>query len=105
MVSITVYRYSHGVSVVSDGWTNMKNHPLINVIASNSHGSMFLYAKDFSGEEKTGESIAEFLLQAIEEIGPSNVLQVITDNASNCRVAGEEIEKVCFSLFGTLILV
>uniref|UniRef100_A0A8R7UST4 DUF659 domain-containing protein n=1 Tax=Triticum urartu TaxID=4572 RepID=A0A8R7UST4_TRIUA len=69
--------YSHGVSVVSDGWTNMKNHPLINVIASNSRGSMFLYAEDFSGEEKTGEAIAQFLLQAIEEIGPSNVLQVI----------------------------
>ncbi|KAE8792268.1 hypothetical protein D1007_33208 [Hordeum vulgare] len=31
--------------------------------------------EDFSGEEKTGEAIAQFLLQAIEEIGPSNVLQ------------------------------
>ncbi|KAE8793587.1 hypothetical protein D1007_31746 [Hordeum vulgare] len=92
-------KYSHGVSVVSDGWTNMKNHPLINVIASNSRGSMFLYAEDFSGEEKTGEAIAQFLLQAIEEIGPSNVLQVITDNASNCRVAGEEIQKVHKHIF------
>ena len=92
-----MYRYTHGVSVVSDGWTNMKNKPLINVMASNSRGSMFLYAEDFSGEEKTGEAIAQFLLQAIEEIGPSNVLQVITDNASNCKVAGREIQRVCFS--------
>ncbi|XP_037469586.1 uncharacterized protein LOC119341840 [Triticum dicoccoides] len=30
---------------------------------------------------------------------PSNVLQVITDNASNCRVAGEEIEKVHKHIF------
>lgn len=91
--------YSHGVCVVSDGWTNMKNHPLINVIASNSCGSMFLYAEDFSGEEKTGEAIAQFLLQATDEIGPSNVLQVITDNASNCRVAGEEIQRVHKHIF------
>ncbi|XP_073360305.1 uncharacterized protein [Aegilops tauschii subsp. strangulata] len=63
------------------------------------HGSMFLYAEDFSGEEKTGEAIAQFLLQAIEEIGPSNVLQVITDNASNCRVAGEEIQRVHKHIF------
>jgi hypothetical protein len=93
-----LYRYTHGVSVVSDGWKNMKNKPLINVMASNSRGSMFLYAEDFSGEVKTGEAIAQFLLQAIEEIGPSNVLQVITDNASNCKVAGREIQRVCFFL-------
>ncbi|KAM0907913.1 hypothetical protein ACQ4PT_015792 [Festuca glaucescens] len=91
--------YTHGVSVVSDGWTNMKNKPLINVMASNSRGSMFLYAEDFSGEEKTGEAIAQFLLQAIEEIGPSNVLQVIPDNASNCKVAGREIRRVHKHIF------
>lgn len=38
--------------------------------------------------------MAEYLLKAIEEVGPSNVLQVITDNASNCKAAGKEIEKV-----------
>lgn len=72
----------------------MKNKALINVIASNSRGSMFLYAEDFSGVEKTGEAIAEFLLKAMEEIGESNVLQVVTDNAANCKAAGREIEKV-----------
>ncbi|KAM0895676.1 hypothetical protein ACQ4PT_023688 [Festuca glaucescens] len=91
--------YFHGVSIVSDGWTNMKNQPLINVMASNSCGSMFLYAEDFSGQEKTGEAIAEFLLQAIEDIGPANVLQVVTDNASNCKVAGREIQKVHKHIF------
>ncbi|XP_039822435.1 uncharacterized protein LOC120684617 isoform X2 [Panicum virgatum] len=87
-------RHTHGVSIVSDGWTNMKNKPLINVIASNSRGSMFLYADDFSGIEKTGEAIADYLLKAIEDIGASMVMQVVTDNASNCKAAGREIEKV-----------
>ncbi|KAM0876754.1 hypothetical protein ACQ4PT_035969 [Festuca glaucescens] len=82
--------YSHGVSVISDGWTNMKNQPLINVIVSHSRGSVFLYAENFSGEEKTGEAIAKKLLQAIEEIGMANVLRVVTDNASNCKSAGRE---------------
>ncbi|KAF0897173.1 hypothetical protein E2562_034224 [Oryza meyeriana var. granulata] len=49
--------------------------------------------EDYSGIEKTGEAIAEFLLNAIEEIGPANVLQVVTDNASNCKAAGKEIQK------------
>jgi hypothetical protein len=61
---------------------------------------MFLYAEDFSGIEKTGDNIAQFLLKAIDEIGPSNVLQVVTDNASNCKAAGREIGKVsaCYIL-------
>lgn len=94
-------RCTQGVSVVSDGWTDIKNKPLINVIASNSRGSCFLYAEDFSGVEKTGEAIAEFLLKAIDEIGPRNVLQVVTDNASNCKEAGKEFEKVSFSKIPT----
>ncbi|KAK8533798.1 hypothetical protein V6N12_047202 [Hibiscus sabdariffa] len=69
--------------LVSDGWTNVKRQPLINVVASNSSGCMFMYAKYYTGQEKTGTNIAEFLLESIEEVGSSNVLQVITDNATN----------------------
>lgn len=89
-------RLTQGVSAVSDGWTDIKNKPLINVIASNSIGSCFLYAQDFSGVENTGSMINEFLLKAIDEIGPANVMQVVTDNASHCKAAGKEIESVSY---------
>ncbi|XP_076951533.1 uncharacterized protein LOC143624925 [Bidens hawaiensis] len=85
--------YSHGLPIVSDGWTNVKHKPLINVLAVNCRGSMFMYAEDFSGVEKTGNAIAEFLIQAIESVGSSNVLSVVMDNAANCKAAGKEIEK------------
>ncbi|PWA86737.1 hypothetical protein CTI12_AA138130 [Artemisia annua] len=58
-----------------------------------------MYAKDFSGVEKTGLEISKFLLEAIESIGPSNVLQVVTDNAANCKATGEEVEKVYKHIF------
>ena len=90
--------YSQGVSIVSDGWSNVKQ-PLINVIAVNSRGAMFMYSEDFSGVEKTGVAIANFLLGAIETVGPSNVLQVVTDNAANCKAAGREVEKVHKHIF------
>ncbi|KAL4579421.1 hypothetical protein LXL04_015567 [Taraxacum kok-saghyz] len=80
-----------GVSIVSEGWTNVKHKPLINVLVVNSRGAMFMYAKDFVGVEKIGVAIAR--LGAIDTIGPSNVLQVVTDNATNCKAAGKEIEK------------
>ncbi|KAK8495464.1 hypothetical protein V6N12_067106 [Hibiscus sabdariffa] len=44
---------------------------------------MFMYAKDFIGQEKTEANIAEFLLESIEEVRASNMLQLITDNAAN----------------------
>lgn len=46
---------TQGTSIVSDGWTNIKKKPLINVIASNSRGSMFLHAEDLFGVEKIGK--------------------------------------------------
>ena len=93
--------YTQGVSIVTDGWTNVKNRPLINVIATNNRGAMFMYVEDFSGIEKTGAAIAEFLLKAVEEIGASNVLQIVTDSAANCKLAGKEIEKVHKHIFWT----
>lgn len=95
---------TQGTSIVSDGWTNIKKKPLINVIASNSRGSMFLYAEDFFGVVKTGKEIANFLLKAIDEVGPTNVLQVVTDNAASCKLAGKEIEKIVINILATLIL-
>ncbi|KAK9057621.1 hypothetical protein SSX86_022457 [Deinandra increscens subsp. villosa] len=91
--------YAQGLSIVSDGWTNIKHKPLINVLAVNNRGSMFMYAEDFSGVEKTGAAIAEFLTKAIESVGSSNVLSVVTDNAANCKAAGKEIEKAYKHIF------
>nr|KAJ0200836.1 hypothetical protein LSAT_V11C600315340 [Lactuca sativa] len=61
------------------GNSDVTHRPLINVIATNSRGAMFMYAEDFSG--------------------PRNVLQVVTDNATNCKAAGKEVEKVHKQIF------
>jgi len=66
--------YSQGISYVSNGFMNIRHQHLINVITANSRGCMFLYAKDFSGVEKTSVAVSEFLLKAIEQVGPTNVL-------------------------------
>ena len=55
---------------------------------------MFLRAVNAEGEIKSKEYIAEKLIAVIEEVGSRNVVQVITDNASNCKAAGKEIENV-----------
>eukprot|EP00253_Pinus_taeda_P021475 PITA_21475 len=95
----------HGVSIVSDGWTNVKGKPLISVLAVSVNGSIFLTAHDYSDKFKTAINIAEALLETIDRIGPYNVIQVITDNAANCRAAGAIIEDKYTNIFWSGCLV
>ncbi|XP_074308360.1 uncharacterized protein LOC141643211 [Silene latifolia] len=81
-----------GVSVVSDGWSDSQRRPLINVMVACESGPMFIKAVDCSGEVKDKEYIASLLSEVIDEVGDQNVVQVLTDNASNCKGAGELIE-------------
>ena len=82
-----------GCTVVSDGWSDTKNRPIINVMATSAYGTVFLKSVDTSGEYKSGEYIFKILKDVILDIGPSNVVQVCMDNATNCVVAGRMIEK------------
>jgi len=38
-------------------------------------------------------------LKAIEDMGPSNILQIVTDNAKNYQAVGKEIEKIHKNIF------
>ncbi|KAL3829149.1 hypothetical protein ACJIZ3_017951 [Penstemon smallii] len=78
-----------GVSIVSDGWSNIKNQPIINVVAILGGRAMFLNGIDCSGDEKSGVFISELLFKAIENVGVYNVVQILTDNASACKLAGD----------------
>ena len=89
----------HGVSIVSDGWTNVKGKPLISVLAMSVSGAIFLSAYDYSDKFKTDINIVEPLLETIESIGQYNVVQVITDNAANCKVAEAIIEDKYPNIF------
>jgi hypothetical protein len=71
-----------GVSVVSDGWKNVRNQHLINVLGVSSSGAMFLATHDSSSIIASSQNISNLLLKKINDVGPSNVIQVITDNAT-----------------------
>ena len=50
---------------------------------------------------KDGSFIANILIEDIEQMGARNVVQVITDNAKNCRVAGLFVEERYQHIFWT----
>ena len=59
-----------GVTIVSDGWKDVRDHPLVNVTIVSTRGAMFLRVVDCEGEVKYGPFIASILIQAIEQVGP-----------------------------------
>jgi hypothetical protein len=95
----------YGVSILSDGWTNVKGKPLINILGVFSTGAVFLSSHDYSDRFKTGINIAKPLLRTIESIGPYDVIQVITDNAANCKAVGAIIEDRYANIFWSGCLV
>lgn len=90
-----------GVSVVSDGWSDRQRRPLINVMAASSGGAMFLKAIDASGNIKDAEYVANLFIQVIKDLGEANVVQIVTDNASNYKAAGLSIEGKYPHIFWT----
>ena len=70
-------------------------------MASSMYSSVFLKSVDTSGHVKTREYIFNILKDVMLEVAPLNVVQVCMDNATNCVVAGEMIEKECSSIFYT----
>ena len=49
-----------GVSIISDGWKDQRNRPLINVIAQSPKGAMFLKTMDCEGSGRMLNSLLTF---------------------------------------------
>ncbi|XP_049936860.1 uncharacterized protein LOC116266454 [Nymphaea colorata] len=78
-----------GCSVMADGWTDIKNRTLVNFLVYCPLGTMFLKSVDLSDTPKTADVLFGIFDKVIEEVGPENVVQFITDNAANYKAAGE----------------
>eukprot|EP00253_Pinus_taeda_P028749 PITA_28749 len=91
-----------GVSIVSDGWTDVNHRPLINILDSSPKGVLFLKSYDTTGKTKDGPYLKGLLREAIEEAARENVVQIITDTASNNILVGGLIEDEYPTIFWTL---
>ena len=81
-----------GLSIVSDGWTDVQKRPLINFMATSQKGPLFIKSIDGTKKYKDKHFIADLLLKVIGEVGHQHVVQIITDNASVMKAAGSIVE-------------
>lgn len=79
----------YGCTLMIDGWTDKRQRTLINVLVNSPKGSVFLESIDASAYTKTGTAMCDLLDRYVEQVGEENVVQVITDNASNMKLGGK----------------
>lgn len=84
----------YGCTILCDGWSDIRKRNVYNVLVSSCKGTMFIKAIDASasGLTITGAFIWGHLREVIMDIGVQNVVQVVTDNGSNCVSMGHMLE-------------
>ncbi|KAL5704073.1 hypothetical protein ACHQM5_022546 [Ranunculus cassubicifolius] len=76
-----------GCSIMIDVWTDRKRRSIMNLCVNCKEGTMFLACKEASEDAHTGEYIFQYVDKCVEEVGPQNVVQVVTDNSPNNMAA------------------
>ncbi|XP_057791246.1 uncharacterized protein LOC131008377 [Salvia miltiorrhiza] len=90
-----------GVSLLSDGWSDMRNRSLINFLVNNQYGTVYLKTVDESDVVKNAQKLFELLDEVVEEIEEGHVVQVITDNAVAYKAVGRLLMEKRTSLYWT----
>ncbi|XP_024195944.2 uncharacterized protein LOC112199119 [Rosa chinensis] len=91
----------NGCSIMTDAWSDWKRRSIMNLCVNYAEGTTFLSSKEASDEAHTGTYIFEYVDKCIEDVGPQNVVQVVTDNASNNMAAGDLMKLKRPNIFWT----
>jgi hypothetical protein len=65
----------------------------MNFVLVSPVGSLLHKAVECTADTKDADFISEQLLAVIDEVGPENVEQVVTDSASNCVKAEDTVQQ------------
>ncbi|KAF7129648.1 hypothetical protein RHSIM_Rhsim10G0121900 [Rhododendron simsii] len=92
---------STGCSIMTDAWTDRKRRSIMNLCVNCKLGTCFLSSKEDLEASHTGVYIFEYIDKFIEDIGVQNVVQVVTDNASNNMAAADLLKIKRPNIFWT----
>ncbi|KZV37838.1 hypothetical protein F511_10868 [Dorcoceras hygrometricum] len=77
----------NGCSIMTDAWTDRKRKSILNMCVNCREGTTFLESKESSDEAHTARLIFEYVDKYVEHVGAQNVVQIVTDNATNNMAA------------------
>jgi hypothetical protein len=80
--------HKYGITLCADGWDNVQNRPLLNIIQIGTRGDHFLGTVDTTGEHKDAQYIAEQISTFVAKMGSHNVVQICIDNVATMANVG-----------------
>ncbi|XP_075663029.1 uncharacterized protein LOC142632529 [Castanea sativa] len=81
----------YGCSIMSDGWTNQRNTPIINFLVYCPRGTMFLKSLDVSGLTRDTYTLFKLFDKIVQEVGVEHIVQFVTDNDSAYKSVGKKL--------------
>ncbi|XP_020241521.1 uncharacterized protein LOC109819937 isoform X2 [Asparagus officinalis] len=81
----------NGCSILTDAWSDRKMRSIMNIVVHSDGGTAFLGSCDASGDKHDANYICNYVEKAIEELGAQNVVQIVTDGASNNMAAAKSL--------------
>ncbi|TXG61034.1 hypothetical protein EZV62_012397 [Acer yangbiense] len=91
-------RYQLSESILKEE-TDRKRRSIMNLYVNCCKGTIFLSSKESFDEAHTRELIFKYVDKCIEQVRPQNVVQVMTNNASNNIVAAKMLKEKRPSIF------
>ncbi|XP_043704939.1 uncharacterized protein LOC122654763 [Telopea speciosissima] len=82
-----------GCTIMSDSWTDLQKRSWVNVIAYSSRGAVFLKCIDCGTNKITAPFLFKEISAVIEELGPQNVVQFISNNTTNYNLCGDLLRE------------
>ena len=71
----------YGITLCCDGWDNVKNWTLLNMVQCSTKGDVFSGIIDTAGNQKNHTYVAIQILSFVQKVGIDNIVQICTDNA------------------------
>ncbi|KAL7594428.1 hypothetical protein Lser_V15G30765 [Lactuca serriola] len=80
-----------GCTIMSDGWRDISQRHLINFLVYCPKGISFLKSVDASDIEINATNFCNLFVEIVEMVGEKNVVQMVTDNVANYKLAGTKL--------------
>nr|KAJ0198819.1 hypothetical protein LSAT_V11C600335280 [Lactuca sativa]KAJ0200507.1 hypothetical protein LSAT_V11C600335210 [Lactuca sativa] len=78
-------------TIMSDGWRDISQRHLINFLVYCPKGISFLKSVDASDIEINATNFCNLFVEIVEMVGEKNVVQMVTDNVANYKLAGTKL--------------
>ncbi|XP_026438589.1 uncharacterized protein LOC113337125 [Papaver somniferum] len=92
MVSVQRHYWrEYGCTLMSDGWKSKNNRTTVNFLVYSGSGITFLKSVDIEHNRLTTKYLLTLFKDVIDDVGSRNIVQLVTDQGSQFKVAGKRL--------------